>query len=136
MTATFTFLWLPNAVAQHADPLDLELDHVARLQPALVAVLEDAARPDRARAEDVAGPQLRVARRVRDDRVPRVVHVAEVAARELLAIHARDHLQPQVAELVRGDEQRAERGGEVLALRRPEADLHLLALEVAGGPVV
>src|SRR5438046_2058650 len=85
MTATFTFLWLPNAVAQHADPLDLELDHVARLQPALVTVLQDAAGPDRARAEHVAGAQLGVARGVRDDRVPRVVHVAGIAARAPLA---------------------------------------------------
>src|SRR5881392_2350185 len=136
MTATFTFLWLPNAVAQHADSLHLELDHVARLQPALVAVLEDAAGPDRARAEYVARPQLGVAPRVRDDRLPRVVHVAEVAARALLAVDARDHFQAQVAELVGSDEQWAERGGEVLALRRAEPDLHLLALEIARGPVV
>src|SRR3954447_23924660 len=40
-----------DAVPQHPDPLDLELDHVARPEPAAVAELEDAARPDRTRAE-------------------------------------------------------------------------------------
>jgi hypothetical protein len=38
----------PDDVSQHADPFDLELDNVARLQPAAVAVLEDAAGADRA----------------------------------------------------------------------------------------
>src|SRR6266550_2210636 len=44
----------PDRIAQHPDPLDLELDDVPRLEPAAVAVLEDATRPDRAGAEDVA----------------------------------------------------------------------------------
>ena len=59
-----------DAVSQHADPLDLELDHVPRLQPAAVAVLEDAAGADGARAEDVAGAELRVACGLGDERVP------------------------------------------------------------------
>ena len=37
------------------------------------------------------GPQVSVPCRVRDDRVPRVVHVGEVPARAFLAVHARDH---------------------------------------------
>ena len=80
-------------------------------------------RADRARAEHVARPQCGVAPRVRDDRLPRVVHVTEVPARALLAVHARDHLQPQVVELVRCDYDRPERRREVLPLRRPEPDL-------------
>src|SRR3954449_8380557 len=93
-----------NAVAQDADPFDLELHLVAGSQPALIAVLEDAAGADAARADDVARPKLGVARRALDDLVPRPVHVAEVAPGALLAVHPRDHLQAKVAELVRGDE--------------------------------
>src|SRR5687768_9286102 len=55
-----------DTVPQDPDALDLQLDLVARLEPAAVAVLEDAARPDRARAEDVAGDEPRVASRVGD----------------------------------------------------------------------
>src|SRR4051794_35344545 len=66
-------------VAQNADALDLELDHVAALQPPSVAELEDAASADGAGAQHVPGQQLRVARSVRDDRVPRVVQVVELA---------------------------------------------------------
>src|SRR5438067_1656510 len=69
-----------NGVPQDADPLDLELDHVAPLEPTPVAELEDAARPDRSRAEHVAGEQPRVPRSVLDDPRPREPHVAELAA--------------------------------------------------------
>ena len=41
-----------------------------------------------------------------------------------------------VLDLVGGDDPRADRGGEVLALRGPEPDLHLARLEVARRPVV
>ena len=62
---------LPRAdgVPQHADPLDLELDLVARLEPAPVAVLQDGAGPDGAGAEDVAGPELGVPARLLDDAI-------------------------------------------------------------------
>src|SRR5437763_708726 len=70
----------PDGVAEHADALDLELDHVAGLQPAAVAELEDAAGADRARAEDVAGEQPCVAGSVVADRLPGVVHVGDGAA--------------------------------------------------------
>src|SRR5712691_4267138 len=76
-----------DGVPEHAEALDLELDHVAWPEPAAVAVLEDAAGADGARAEDVARGQLGVARGVRHDRLPRVVHVAEVAPRALLPVH-------------------------------------------------
>src|SRR5439155_15974699 len=94
-----------DPVPQDSDPLDLQLDLVARPEPALVAVLEDAAGADGAGADHVARPQLGVPRRVGDDRLPRVVHVAEVAAGALLAVHPRDHLEAQVAELVGGDDE-------------------------------
>src|SRR5437667_7947678 len=126
----------PYDVSHHADSLDLELDHVARLQPAAVAVLEDAAGADRARADHVAGDELRVRRGPLEDRLPRVVHVAEVAARALFAVDAGDHLQAQVAELVRRHDDGTERSGEVLPFGRAEPDLHLLALKIARGPVV
>ena len=57
-------------------------------------------------------------------------------ARALFAVHARDHLQREVAELVGRDEHRADARGEVLPLGRAEADLHLGPLEVARRPVV
>src|SRR5436309_1960335 len=80
-----------DPVPEHADALDLELDHVPALQPATVAVFENAAGADGPRAEHVAGSEVRVARSLRDDRLPRVVHVGELAARPLLAVHARNH---------------------------------------------
>src|SRR6478752_8281504 len=126
----------PDGVPQHADSRHLQLDHVARLQPAPVAELEDAARPDRPRSEHVAGQQPRVPRRVLDDPLPGEVQVRELAAGALLTVHARDHHGTGAVELVGRDHDRAERRREVLALRRPEADLHLRALEVAGRPVV
>src|SRR5687768_10812978 len=46
-----------DRVAEHADPVDLELDDVARLEPASVPMFEDAARPDRAGADHVARPE-------------------------------------------------------------------------------
>src|SRR5262249_13142989 len=113
-----------DPVAQDADALDLQLDLVAGLEPALVAVLEDAAGADRARADHVARPQRGVAPRVLDDRLPRVVHVTEVPPRALLAVNSRDHLQAQVAERVGRDDDRPERRREILPLRRPEADPH------------
>jgi hypothetical protein len=42
-----------NAMAQHPDPLDLEFDHVARLDEA--HMLQATAIPDSARAEKFAG---------------------------------------------------------------------------------
>src|SRR5256885_148645 len=69
-----------DAIAKDADAVHLELDDAPRLQPASVAVLEDASRPDRPRAEHVSRQQSRVARRMRHDRLPRVVHVGQPAA--------------------------------------------------------
>src|SRR6266536_1944093 len=122
-----------TAISQHADPLDLELDDVAPLQPAPVAVLEDAAGADRAGAEDVAGAEVRVPGRLREDRVPGVVHVRELAARTFLAVDAGDHRPGCPVELVGRDDDRPEARREVLALGRPESDAHLRPLEVAYG---
>src|SRR5712691_4315130 len=120
-----------DAVPEEADSLDLEHDDVAALQPAAVAVLEDAAGADGARSQDVAWPQTGVACRVRDDRIPRVVHVGELAARALFAVDARGHRSRRPVELVRRHDDRAQARGEVLALRQSEAHLHLRALEIA-----
>src|SRR5215207_8266381 len=129
---------LPRAdrVPQHPDPLDLELDLVARLEPAAIAVLEDAAGSDGAGAEDVARPELGVPARLLDDATPRVVEVGEIPARALLAVHAGDHDGRRAVELVRRDDDRAEARREVLALGGAQADLHFLPLEVPRGPVV
>src|SRR5580765_8927696 len=123
-----------DTVAQDADALNLELDDIPGLQPAAVAVLEDAARPDGPGAENVPGPEVGVPCRVRHDRVPRVVHVGQIAARALLTVHTRDHRPARAVELVRSHEQRPDARGEVLPLRRPEPDLHLGPLEIACGP--
>src|SRR5205085_1109248 len=125
-----------DAVSEHADPFDLELDDVAGLEPPAVAELEDAARADGSGAEDVAREEARVPRGVGDDRVPRVVHVAELATRALLAVHARDHRGARAVELVAREDERAEARREVLPFGRAEADPHLGALEVARRPVV
>ena len=124
-------------VPQHADALDLQLDDVAALQPAPVAVLEDAAAADRARADHVARAKHRVPRApARASASQPWYRSREVAARALLAVHARDHLPVAAVELVGRDEHRPERRREVLALRRPEPDAHLLPLQVARRPVV
>src|SRR5215210_1669810 len=99
---------LHDAVREHADPLDLELDDVAPLEPPAVAVLEDAAGADGPRADDVAGAERRIARRMVEDPLPRVVEVAQVPARALLAVHPCDHLGLASVELVDGDDDRAE----------------------------
>src|SRR5579859_8162802 len=126
----------PDHVAEHTDALDLELDHVSRLQPAAVAELEDAAGADRPRTEDVPGQQACVPRRVAADRLPGVVHVGNGAPRALLAVDARDHRPGRAVELVRRDDDGTEARREVLALGRPEADLHLGTLDVTRRPVV
>src|SRR4029077_20669921 len=122
-----------DTVAQDADALDLELDDIPGLQPATVAVLEDAAGPNGSGAENVSRPEVRVPCRVRHDRVPRVVHVRQIPARALITVHARAHRPARAVELVRGHEQRPDARGEVLPLRRAEPDLHLGPLEIACG---
>src|SRR5919199_4169893 len=109
-----------DPVPEHADLLHLELDDVARLEPAAVAELEDAAGADGSRAEHVAGEQAGVARGVGDDRLPGVVHVAELAARALLPVHACGHRGARAVELVRGDHDGAEARREILPLRGAE----------------
>src|SRR3954468_15159220 len=125
-----------DTVAQDADALDLQLDDIARLQPAAVAMLEDAAGPDCPGAENVSRTEVGVPCRVRHDGVPRVMHGRQIPARALLTVHARDHRPARAVELVRGHEHRADARGEILSLRRAEPDFHLGPLQIARGPVV
>src|SRR4029450_12985872 len=125
-----------DPVPEHTDLLDLQLHLVARTKPAPVSVLEDAARPDGARPEDVAGQAPRARGCVRGELLEGPVDVAEVASRSLLSVHTGCHLESKVTELLRADQHRTERGGKVLPLRRPEPDGHLGALEIASRPVV
>src|SRR5712691_7893404 len=97
-----------NCVPEHADPLDFELDDVAGLEPAPVSVLEYAARTDRPRTDHVARQEPRVARSLFDERPPRMVHVAQIPPRPLLAVDAGHHLEPQVAQLAGCDDDGAE----------------------------
>src|SRR5438477_7822489 len=59
-----------NGVPQESDPLDLELDHVAALEPPPVAELEDAASPHRPGTEHVAREEAGIARCMLDDLRP------------------------------------------------------------------
>ena len=79
---------------------------------------------------------MRVPRGLRNDRVPRVVHVREVPARPLLTVHARDHRGARTVELVGRHQHRPEARGKVLAFRRTEPHLHLGPLEISSRPVV
>src|SRR5436190_19677681 len=127
---------LHDAVPQHADPFHLELDEVAAAEPPPVAVLEDAAGAHRARADHVAREEARVEAGLREDPVPAVVQVGEVAPGALLAVDTGDHRPAPAVELVGRDDDRAEARGEVLPLRRAETHAPLAPLELARGPVV
>src|SRR5215218_1778163 len=107
-----------DGVPEHTDALHFELDDIARQEPPAVAVFEDAAGAHGPGAEDLAWTELRVERGLRDQLVPGVVHVAELAARALLAVDARDHPPARAVELLRRHDDRPEARREVLALRR------------------
>lgn len=99
-------------------------------------MFKNAARPDRARRQHIPADQVSCAAGLSQDLVPRVVHLAQVSLRADLSVDPRDHVKSQIAELVQGDQPRAERGGEVLSLGRAEADFRLTALHVPRGPVI
>src|SRR3954463_12448881 len=128
---------LHDAVSEDADALDLELDQVAGLEEA--QLLEAAAVADRPRAEELARVQRLRARGVRDAVLELPVHVARIAAAPLLAVDARDHLEPiGIADLVGGHQARAHGVAvvEVLTFARTELPRHLLRLLVARREVV
>ena len=129
-----------DRIAQHADLLDLRLDHVARLQVeqlALLLRLEPCDAGDGAGREHVAGA-VAERREVGEDLRDRHAHAARVRLLPHLAVHAQLHLQVvRVAELVRRDDPRAERAERVDRLAEAEdARAHLAALDVARGDVV
>src|SRR5688572_13852733 len=80
-----------DAVAQHADAGNLELDHVAVLHEAPLLVAAAAA--DRARAEDLAGDEGFLDRGVGDDVGKAVLHLPAPAVGPGLAVDARLHAQ-------------------------------------------
>ena len=83
------------------------------------------------------GPQLGVARRLREDRTPTSGSMSPRFPRERSSPFTRATISRRRSPSSSGvTSDRPERGGEVLALRRAEADLHLLPLEVARRPVV
>ena len=133
---------------ERAQALDGQDDLVAGLELAAerrVLDLEQAARPDRPAAEQVARAQVHVGRGPREHlrrtrtarrtsgRATRLgaVRPSAVIARSGPVAPARG-----VGQLVRGHEPRPDRRREVLALGRPEPDGRLLALQVARRPVV
>src|SRR5262249_43808815 len=96
---------LHDAVAQHADPFDLELDHVARLEE--THVLEAAPVADGSRAEELARVKGLGPRHVGDAVLELPSHLARIAPPPFFAVHPRDHCEPvRVAELVGRDEAR------------------------------
>src|SRR4051794_24117534 len=130
-------LLLHDAVSEDADALDLELDQVPRLEEA--QLLEAAAIAHRAGAEELARVQRLRARGVRDAVLELPVHVARIAAAPLLAVHARDHVEPvRIADLIGRDQARAHGVAivKILALARPKLAGHLLRLLVARREVV
>src|SRR4051812_17975432 len=83
-----------HTVAQRAESFDRQLDNIVRFQPAADGFgrqFEDAAGPDSARADDVAGPQQDVAAGMRENLWPGPMHGAAVAARKLTAIDLGRH---------------------------------------------
>ena len=94
------------------------------------------------RPEHVAGADPRAPRGVGDEVLERPGHAREPVGADALAVQEDLELEvepvaPSIRlELVGGHEPGPEGDGGVLSLRRPEADLHLLELEVARRPVV
>ena len=139
-------------VTQPAQPLDLERHLVARLQVApqrRLADLEQAAAADRAAAEDLARPQPHVGGRPGHHVPERVVGARPRPARRLdratvVRSDRPDHRQvrprrargPPVRQLIGRDQPRPDRHREVLALRGPEPERALVALQVPRRPVV
>src|SRR5215207_3822325 len=132
-----------DLVLQRPEPLGVQGHDVAGLQPPVAVQrpeLEQAAPVDRPAAEHVAGPQARVAARVRDHLGPGPVRLARVGPCHLAPVDGRGDLEVEAplgeGQLVDGAQPRPEARGEVLALVGPEPDRHLPGLQVARAPVV
>jgi len=127
-------LRLTHAVAQRADPIHLDLDDVARLQPDRRLAL----RTDplgRARRDEIAGSQRGEAREIRDDLCDRENLVPRVGSLHLGAVHSSHQIQRlRVADLVERDEFRPPGGRSVDRLAREP--LGAAILQVSGGDVV
>ena len=71
-----------------------------------------------------------------------MIHLATFGITPNLAVDTAGHVQvqPQILDvglqLVRGDHDRTQRRAEILALGRPQTDLALIALQIAGAPVI
>src|SRR3954454_10690986 len=136
-----------DGTREAAETLDREDDLVARLEvPAerRVADLEEATAPDGPAPDQVAGADADVRRRALQHLPEREVRVRPATARGLDAVDAGRHDEvrrparrfPCIRQLVGCHDPRSDRAREVLALGRPEPNGRLLALEVAGRPVV
>src|SRR5437868_4979750 len=125
-----------HSVVQCSDPVDLELEFVALLQPAIELETRSARRGSR--AEHLARMKGLRERGVGDQVGKAVMHVRGGVLPPDLAVHAHGHAEVRGVELVRGDDAWAEhvRAVPVLPLRRAHADLHLLRLHVARREVV
>src|SRR5690349_3733432 len=84
-----------DAIAQRAEPLDLELDDVAATQQR--AALGSGSAADGARSEHLARAQLFVLRDVRDHLLERPVDRLRAGLAPGLAVHPRRH--PQVVDV-------------------------------------
>ena len=107
-----------------------------------LADLEQAARPDRPAADEVARAQAGIRRGAGKHLAERELRIRPATAARLGPVDLGGHGQviagagSRVGELVGRDQPRSEGAREVLALGRPEPDGGLVALQVARRPVV
>jgi len=130
-------LWIAHGVAQRAERAGGQLDHVTRRKPP--ADLDSAAPRDGAEPDHRASRQPLAGTGIGDDVCHRVPHSAGAPGAPHLAVDAYLDFQgvQERQQLRRRDDDRAERGPEVLGLRRPHEALdHLAELHVAGAEVV
>ncbi len=106
-------------------------------QPAIVAVLEDAAASHRAGPDHLTGPQARrVARRGRQEPGhPNCIPPVRESVRTSPFTRHTARMSRSAGNSS-GDTRSGPSSGEVLALRRPKAHRHLLHLQIARRPVV
>src|SRR6266498_1249463 len=135
-TYAMSFPFLPHAVPQDADALDLELDHVSGPQPA-VQLQARAARCGSG-SEHVTRVERLGHRRVGDQVAEAVVHVRRRVLAPGLAVDAGCHPEVVCCELVGCDDAWPEhvRAVPILRLRRSHPDRQLPCLHVSRRHVV
>ena len=127
-----------TGIAQDADPLDLALHHVARLEVERRRVGREAGDAGHGPGRDHVAGRVAERRVVAQDLRDRHAHAARVRRLAHLAVDAQLHREVvRVGDLVGRDDPRPERAERVDRLaEREDARAHLAPLDVAGGDVV